>query len=137
MERELLYAADFPFVDYGADLRVMAEMENGVRMVKIKRSDIDANPPEAIRKKIEESLSKMKAKRHDFIPENFVGKGGQGYILKNWVVHRGKGAPIVNKRFREAVRLVGSSKQHLLKNKIQIRMKEGGPRYASMAERKK
>jgi hypothetical protein len=30
----------------------------------------------------------MKAKRHDFIPENFVGKGGQGYILKNWEIGR-------------------------------------------------
>jgi hypothetical protein len=30
MERELLYATDFPFVDYGIDLRLMADMEKGI-----------------------------------------------------------------------------------------------------------
>lgn len=76
-------------------------------MAKIKRSDIDANPPEAVKKRIEEKLAKMKPKRQDFIPEDFVGKGGKGYILKNWVIHRGFGAPIVGKKFREVVRLSG------------------------------
>lgn len=75
----------------------MSEMEKGIKMYKIKRSDIDANPPEAIKKKIEEKLAKMKSKRHDFIPEDFKGKGGRGYVLKNWVIHRGLGAPKVNK----------------------------------------
>ena len=27
LETEALYAADFPFVDYGCDLHIMAEME--------------------------------------------------------------------------------------------------------------
>jgi hypothetical protein len=81
-------------------------------------------------------LSKIKAKKHDFIPEGFVGKGGKGYILKDWVIHRGYGAPIVNKKFRDAVRLVGSKREHLLSNKLKLRMKAGGPRYAAMDERK-
>jgi Eukaryotic mitochondrial regulator protein len=45
-ERELLYATDFPFVDYGKDLNLMAEIEKGIQLVKVARSDIDANPPE-------------------------------------------------------------------------------------------
>ena len=132
MEREQLYASDFPFIDYGCDLRLMAEIEKGVKMVKVKRSDIDANPPEAVKKRIEESLSKMKPKRHDYIPENFVGKAGKGYILKNWTVHRGMGSPMVTKRFKDAVRLYGSNKQYLMSRKSLLRMQEGGPRYAAM-----
>ena len=93
LERELLYAMDFPFVDYGVDLRLMSELEKGVQMYKVKRSDIDANPPEAIKQMIEKSLAKMKPKRQDFIPEDFSGKGGKGYVLKNMVIHRGYGAP--------------------------------------------
>ena len=104
-------------------------------MVKIKRSDIDANPPEAIKKWVEEKIAKLKPKKHDYIPEDFVGKGGKGYILKNWTVHRGFGAPIVSKTFRDVVRLTGSKDEHLLSRKKQLRMKAGGPRYAAMAAR--
>jgi len=101
-------------------------------MAKVKRSDIDTNPPQAVKDMLEKKLAKMKPKKQDFIPENFVGKAGKGYILKNWVIHRGYGAPIVNKRFRDAVRLMGSKDQHLLSKKLQLRMKAGGPRYAAM-----
>jgi hypothetical protein len=47
----------------------MAEMEKGIKLIKVKRSDSDANPPESVKKRIEEALAKMKPKRHDFIPE--------------------------------------------------------------------
>ena len=108
MEREFQYAAKFPFVDYGIDLNVMAELEKGVKLYKIKNSDIDANPPEAVKKRIEEKLATLRPKTQDFIPENFVGKGGKGYILKNWVCHRGKGSPHVTRNFKDAVRLTGT-----------------------------
>lgn len=29
-EREILYATEFPFVDYGVDLEMMAEIEKGI-----------------------------------------------------------------------------------------------------------
>jgi len=32
MEKEMMYAAEFPFVDYGCDLKVMGELEKGVQM---------------------------------------------------------------------------------------------------------
>ena len=62
-ERELLYATDFPFVDYGKDLKLMSEIEKGIQLVKVKGSDIDTNPPEAVKKKVEASLAKMKPKK--------------------------------------------------------------------------
>jgi Eukaryotic mitochondrial regulator protein len=112
LERELLYATDFPFIDYGKDLRLMSEIEKGIKLVKVKGSDIDTNPPEAVKKQVEASLAKMKPKRHDFIPEDFVGKGGKAYILKNWVIHRGFGSPIVSKIFRDVVRLTGTKNEY-------------------------
>lgn len=112
LEREILYASEFPFVDYGIDLTLMSEMEKGIELKKIRRSDIDANPPPEMKKKIEWRLSQMKSKRQDLIPETFVGKGGKGYVLKNWVCHRGLGAPKVPKAFKEAVRLVGTKNEH-------------------------
>ena len=111
-EREMLYAAEFPFIDYGLDLRLMAELERGIKVAKIRRSNVDSNPPENVKKMIEEKLSKLKSKKHDYIPENFVGKGGKGYILKNWTIHRGLGAPKVSKEFEEAVRLTGTRLEH-------------------------
>ena len=41
-ETEALYAAEFPFVDYGSDLAIMAEMEKGVRLQKLATTDTDA-----------------------------------------------------------------------------------------------
>jgi hypothetical protein len=32
-------------------------------MTKLRRSDIDANPPEAVKRKIEEKLAKLRPKR--------------------------------------------------------------------------
>lgn len=112
MEREMMYATEFPFVDYGVDLEIMAAMERGIKVTKVQRSDLDANPPEAIKKKTEEALAKYRSRAHDKIPIGFTGKGGKGYILKDWVIHRGKGAPSVSKAFKEAVRLTGSSRDH-------------------------
>lgn len=32
LETEALYASEYPFVDYGCDLHIMAEMEKGVKL---------------------------------------------------------------------------------------------------------
>ena len=42
------------------------------------------------------------------MPQEFIGKGGGGYILKEWILHRGIGAPKVSKTFKDVVRLTGS-----------------------------
>ena len=104
----MLYATDFPFIDYGKDLKLMSELEKGLKLVKVKGSDIDTNPPEAVKKRVEESLAKMRPKKQDFIPEDFKGKGGKAYILKNWIVHRGIGSPMVTRLFKDVVKLAGS-----------------------------
>jgi hypothetical protein len=132
LEREILYATEFPFIDYGTDLNIMAEMEKGIEMKKLKRSDVDANPPPEMKKKIEWRLSQMKSRCQDIVPEGFVGKGGKGYILKNLVRHRGWGSPKVPRAFRDAVRLVGTPREHQLNKYVANRMKAGGPRYAAM-----
>lgn len=49
MEREGYYAQHFPFVDYGIDIHTMAELEKGVQLIQLKRSELDANPPEHIK----------------------------------------------------------------------------------------
>lgn len=45
-EREILYATEFPFVDYGLDLEMMAEIEKGIQLTKIRRTAMDCDPPE-------------------------------------------------------------------------------------------
>ena len=44
-EREALYAATYPFVEYGVDLIAMAELEKGIKIEHITRSDYDTMPP--------------------------------------------------------------------------------------------
>ena len=79
----------------------------------------------------------MRPKKQDFIPENFVGKGGKGYILKNWMVHRGTGAPHVSENFKDVVRFTGSNEEYKLTRYQKLKMKFGGPRYAAMKIRRK
>ena len=137
LEREALYAMEFPFVDYGIDLELMAQMEKGIRIEKMVRTDIDANPPKHVEEKVEECLKKVKARSQDIIPIGFHGKGPRGYILKELVRHRGRGAPKVNKDFKDVVRLYGTPEQHKLSKAQIMRMKAGGPRYASMGNKSK
>jgi hypothetical protein len=32
---EIMYAAEFPFCDYGTDLNIMAEMEKGIQLQRL------------------------------------------------------------------------------------------------------
>lgn len=41
MEEEMMYAREFPFVDYGIDLKIMADMEKGVRITKLSKDPAD------------------------------------------------------------------------------------------------
>lgn len=44
-EREAQYASKYPFIEYGQDLAVMSEMEKGVHVRKLTRTEYDTNPP--------------------------------------------------------------------------------------------
>ena len=41
MEAEMIYAHTFPFMDYGIDLELMAEMEKGVRITRLSNVPTD------------------------------------------------------------------------------------------------
>lgn len=58
LEREASYAADFPFVEYGLDLHLMAELEKGVKVETISRTDYDANPPKEVQTRIDRYFEK-------------------------------------------------------------------------------
>ena len=110
----------------------MAEMEKGIKHFKIKTSDCDSDPPKGVKDKIEKSLSEMRARKHEYVPERFVGKGGKGYMLMDWIIHRGKGAPKVSYTFDKVVRLTGTKNEIRLSKKEKLKMKAGGPRFAAM-----
>ena len=133
LQREEEYAKDFPFVDYGIDLQRMSMEQHGYKAEKMRIKDPDisfvSREEEDIAK---EKLSKQKSRRWDFVPFSFSGKGGRGYLLKEWVIHKGKGAPKVSRNFEKAVKLTGSDREYLLSKKVRDRMKQGGPRYAAM-----
>jgi hypothetical protein len=42
LETEALYASEIPFIDYGSDLHIMAEMEKGVKLQKLYRTESDS-----------------------------------------------------------------------------------------------
>lgn len=44
LETEVIYASDFPFIDYGVDLNLMAEMEKGVKLQRLANTETDAKP---------------------------------------------------------------------------------------------
>ena len=75
---------------------------------------MDANPPKELEKKVEDFLKTQRPRRHDHVPMYFVGKGGHGYMIKNWIAHRGWGAAKVSRNFKDAVRLTGTAGEHKL-----------------------
>ena len=94
-EREMSYAEEFPFMDYGIDLKEMAKRERGVRIARFseKFTDTDNAEKEAEKKEVNEFLEKQRSRKMDKIPIDFVGKGPRGYMLFDMVHYRGKSAP--------------------------------------------
>lgn len=136
LEREAMYATEFPFIDYGVDLDTMAEMEQGIRIEKLNTTELDAKMPPAKQKDVEDYLNKLKCRRSDRIPIKFDGKGSRGYMLYDWVHHKGHGAPKVNKHFEDLVRKQGTENEHLIPNQMQLkRSKVGGVRFALQYKR--
>lgn len=43
MEMEMIYAAEFPFMEYGIDLNEMAQMEQGVRITRLSKVPTDTD----------------------------------------------------------------------------------------------
>jgi hypothetical protein len=123
LEREAIYASEFPFVEYGLDLSIMAELEKGIRVERLSNTEYDANPSQAEKEKVNKFIMKMRPRKSDRIPIKLEGKGGSAYLLQEWVCHRGKGAPRVSQTFRDITRHYGRETQHFLKGPIVRRMK--------------
>jgi len=58
LEREVFYAEEYPFVDYGSDLHVMAELEKGVKITRVAQTSTDAKLDDQTKKEVEDYLSK-------------------------------------------------------------------------------
>ena len=93
METEMMYAAEFPFVNYGIDLEQMAREEAGMRMTRLTQKPADTainkytvDPTMKKRKEewgqwYREKMEELPARNHDKVPIDFVGKGNEGYML--------------------------------------------------------
>ena len=78
-----MYAQDFPFVEYGQDLNVMAEYEKGVKITHLSRTDYDADPnrdnEETLH--VDNYMMNMRSRRMDRVPEKLSGRGPAAYLL--------------------------------------------------------
>ena len=101
IEAEALYAAEYPFVDYGADLGIMSQLEAGVKVEKLNRTEQDSKHMDKKQKDhVEEYLAtQVKAVRWTKVPEAFSGKGHRGWMLYDWVHHRRRGAAKPSQKF--------------------------------------
>ena len=99
LEREAIYASNFPFVEYGLDLRVMAELEKGIKMEYISRTEYDTDPVKheghEKTEQYEQFFTTQSSRSRDLIPLEFSGKAGHGYVLYERVAHKGKDSPRV------------------------------------------
>jgi hypothetical protein len=136
IETEALYAAEYPFVDYGCDLAIMSQMEAGVQLEKFHRTEVDTKLDGLRLKEIDEYLSNVKAIRWTKVPETFSGRGPKGYILYDWVHHRRSGSAKPSQKFQNLVRWEGTKKEHYSRKQLKERIKIGGVRWAMQADKK-
>jgi len=76
----------------------------------------------------------MRPRRFDKIPVKFWGKGPNGFMLYDWVHHRGRGAAKLSQHARDLIRYHGGSDERRMAKEFNKRMKLGGPRFAMMAQ---
>lgn len=135
LETEGIYATKYPFVDYGADLQVMAQLEKGMRIEKFYRTDADDKLKPKEKDEVESYLARMKSRKTTKVPEAFVGKGPGGYMLYDWIHHRKRGAAKPSESFMKVVRRQNTPLEHHAKDSLIRRSKIGGVRWAVMAQR--
>lgn len=74
IEREAIYASEFPFIEYGQDLHVMAAMEKGIRVERFTNTDYDYDPPRELKASMEKFFYKQRPRYQDRIPREVQGK---------------------------------------------------------------
>jgi len=131
LEQEGLYAAEFPFVDYGSDLATMADLEKGVRIEKLNNRTPDAGAAKRDESHYTEKyLQEMRPEKYHKVPLEFHGKAYRGYMLYDWIHHRKRGAPTTSQSFKEVVRHQNTPNEHMVKPELIKRSKIGGVRFA-------
>jgi len=128
LEMEMMYSMDFPWVDYGKDLQVMAERDRGVLIQRFRRTEVDIYSTKETEAKMEKILENLPKKKYDLVTEKFIGRGTGGYFVKSWVVYKGHGSERVNKKFKDILNY--TSRPHKLPHNIKKKL-EKGPRIAT------
>jgi hypothetical protein len=127
------YALKVGYVDYGIDLEIMAEREQGKKIHQLSRSELDIRPTKEAETKVANTIGKLQGKAIDHVPIGFIGKGPKGYLIKELVVRRGIGSKRVSKMFQKFMHNKDLN-DHLLPWKV-VQKKELGPRLATMGYR--
>jgi len=78
----------------------------------------------------------MKSRITTKVPEKFVGKGPNGYLLYDWVHHRKRGAAKPSVNFKQVVMRQNTVLEHHAKKRLIRRAKIGGVRWAVQAIKK-
>jgi hypothetical protein len=131
IEKEIMYAVRFPFVDYGVDLSVMALFEKGISNIKFNSSPIDIDPPPEIIKLVHEKASKLKPPKFYTITRGTIGVGTKAYQLKDMV---GNGKLPLTEMFKKIC--FKADLPHLFPKKVRENLNKG-PRIASLGFRTK
>jgi len=133
IEQGYEYAKKFGYIDYGKDLEAMAEREQGIKLRKVNRGEIDCKPTKEVEEKVSEVLKKIRPKAIDYIPTKFIGKGPSGYLIKDMIVKRGRGSKKVSLMFRKYCYFKDKHPNLLPENVLN--KKELGPRVATYGYR--
>lgn len=128
LEKEMMYNMYFPWVDYGGDLAMLAQRDQGIFFQRYRTTEIDAKPSKEIQDKMEKILDNQTKKKYEIVTENFVGRGSKGFYIKSWIVNKGHGSERVNRKFKMAVQHTKNAQ--LMPDRVRMNLKEG-PRMAS------
>ena len=135
LEREIMYAHEFKFVDYGKDLFVMSQVEAGVELHKLDRTQVDTDPPKDVVENMSKVLRNIKPKKMNLVPISFVGKGPHGYLIKEMIVNRGHGSKRVTQMFKKFC-MYSEKSPHLLTGSLGKKINMP-PRFATFGYRDK
>lgn len=133
LNEELEHARKYGIWEYGKDLKMMADQEQGFLVKQINRGEMDAKPTKEHEANIAAELRKIKAKSNDHITIGFYGKGAKGYSIKEMILRRGNGRRRVSKMFDNYLHLKDKFPQCLPQRVIKL--KEYGPRIATLGYR--
>lgn len=133
LKDEFEHAKKYGMWDYGKDLELMAQREQGILLKQLTRGEMDAKPTKEHEEKMSRALKNVTPRSHDHVTIGFWGKGGKGYTIKEMIMRRGQGRKRVSKMFDNYLHLKDSH-PNCLPGKV-IKLKGYGPRIATLGYR--